>query len=47
MNIDTINENLATGNIDNVKMLPHIQRLQSAPFIFECNFGLQELPTEP
>lgn len=47
MDIDLINQNLATGNIDYKTMLPHVYRLSQAPYIFPHHFGLEELPTEP
>lgn len=44
---DVINELLLNGNIDHPSLFPHLTRLKQSPFIFESEFGLNELPTEP
>jgi uncharacterized protein len=42
-----INQALLNGNINMLGVLPHIEQLKEAPFIFEQYFGLPELPMEP
>ncbi len=47
MDIHTINNNLSRGEIDQPRIFPHLDRLKEAPYIFQVDFGLQELPMEP
>ncbi len=47
MDINLINQHLATGNPDYQRLLPHAYRLSQAPYIFPHEFGLEKLPTEP
>jgi predicted AAA+ superfamily ATPase len=47
MDIHTINENLSRGEIDHPQIFPHLDELKNAPYIFEVDFGLAELPLEP
>lgn len=47
MDIDTINQQLARGNIREEVMFPHAYRLAQSPYIFDIEFGLDKLPTEP
>ena len=46
MDIHTINENLSHGEIDHPQIFPHLDELKNAPYIFEVDFGLAELPDE-
>ena len=46
-NVDTINRQLASGDIDHPSIFPHLARLMERPYIFTIDFGLKELPTEP
>ncbi len=46
MEIDDINQYLAFGEIDKIK-LPHLQELARSAYIFAYEFGLEELPLEP
>jgi predicted AAA+ superfamily ATPase len=45
--LDMINEQLAKGDIDHPSMFPHLTRLMEKTFIFDIDFGLKILPTEP
>lgn len=47
MDITTINTKLASGEIDISNMLPHVAKLQKAPYVFATDFGLKKLPQEP
>ena len=47
MDIKSINKNLLEGKLDSETMFPHLFRLESSPFIFNIDFGLDELPEEP
>jgi len=47
MDIHTINDNLSRGEIDQPRIFPHLDRLKEAPYIFQVDFGLRELPVEP
>jgi len=47
MHFEQINKNLSMGTLDMMSMFPHVAQLQSAPFVFKIDFGLQKLPTEP
>lgn len=47
MDLNTINSQLAAGNIDQAGTLPHLDRLKLAEFQFQVDFGLDELPQEP
>lgn len=44
---NTINELLLRGEIEHPSLFPHLTRLQESPFIFNMEFGLDELPREP
>lgn len=47
MDIHTINTILSRGEIDQPQVFPHIERLRKAPYQFEIDFGLRDLPIEP
>lgn len=47
MDIETINKNLIEGKLDSKTMFPHLFRLEQLPFVFEIDFGLETLTTEP
>lgn len=47
MNNLEINQHLLDGNLDKPEVLPHLEQLSELPFIFEQDFGLKQLPTEP
>lgn len=46
-NISAINNLLALGNIAEKGLFPHLESLKESPFIFNIDFGLKTLPTEP
>jgi predicted AAA+ superfamily ATPase len=47
MDIRTINDHLSRGEIDQPRIFPHLDRLKQAPFEFQVDFGLYNLPVEP
>lgn len=47
MDIEIINHHLAQGNIEQPGIFPHLDSLKEAPFVFNVDFGLKELPMEP
>ena len=47
MNVNTINQVLSTGRIDERGVFPHLDRLKNVPYVFDLDFGLKELPEEP
>lgn len=47
MDVILVNQALASGNIDQVGVFPHLDQLLEAPFTFEVDFGLNQLPLEP
>lgn len=47
MDNNTINQHLIEGKHQAPGVLPHLDALQSLPFVFEQDFGLKELPIEP
>ncbi len=47
MNIKEINKKLSRGELDLPEMFPHLERLKTAPYVFNIDFGLKKLPTEP
>jgi predicted AAA+ superfamily ATPase len=47
MNPETINQRLSAGEVDKAGVFPHLDQLQENPFVFQIDFGLQQLPTEP
>ena len=47
MDLQTINENLSQGEIDKPGIFPHLDQLKNAPYLFQIDFGLRELPIEP
>jgi len=47
MDIESINKNLALGNIQEAAMLPHVSLLAQSSYIFDYEFGLTQLPVEP
>ncbi len=47
MDITQINKNLSQGNLDDPKIFPHLYRLTLSPYVFEYEFGLDNLPLEP
>lgn len=42
-----VNQVLASGNVDQIGVFPHLDQLIDAPFTFEVDFGLNQLPLEP
>ncbi len=42
-----VNGHLALGEVDVAGLLPHFDGLKAAPYVFNVNFGLPQLPTEP
>lgn len=47
MNITELNNALFLGNIDQNGLFPHLDQLANAAFVFDIDFGLKILPTEP
>lgn len=47
MNVNQINQALMQGKIESPGVLPHLDTLSLAPFKFEVDFGLKQLPNEP
>jgi len=47
MDIATINSKLYDGDIDVPGLFPHLDNLKKENLIFDIDFGLTELPTEP
>ncbi len=47
MNVGSANDALLAGAVTEPGVLPHLDRLQDAPFVFDVSFGLPELPREP
>jgi uncharacterized protein len=47
MDVKTINQLLAEGNIDRDDMWPRIIEMESKACQFRFEFGLNDLPTEP
>jgi predicted AAA+ superfamily ATPase len=47
VNVSEINDHLLRGEIDRPGVLPHLDALARAPFRFQVDFGLAELPVEP
>ncbi len=47
MNNLDINRHLLAGDTSTKGVLPHLEELPSLPFVFDQNFGLQQLPAEP
>lgn len=47
MDVKTINQLLAEGNIDREDMWPRIVEMESKAHQFRFEFGLNELPTDP
>lgn len=47
MDINAINVTLASGQLEDSKLFPHLARLSQLNHVFECEFGLDELPIEP
>jgi uncharacterized protein len=46
MNVNEINSCLAVGGADPSSLFPHVADLLGAPFLFQWDFGLSELPEE-
>lgn len=46
MDFKSVNIHLAEGRIDEKGVLPHLDQLKGAPFVFKTDFGLKELPKE-
>lgn len=46
MDIQTINRKLALGELNEQDMFPRVAALYAAPYVFQFDFGLDELPTE-
>jgi len=46
MEIQTLNQLLSQGIVDEPGQFPHLDRLQEVPFQFKINFGLGQLPEE-
>ena len=47
MNGLQINQALSAGALEETGVLPHLENLEQAPFIFRMQFGLDDLPEEP
>src|SRR6056297_2807719 len=47
MDITKLNQSLATGDLPSAELFPHAQRLLSGKYVFDNEFQLSELPTEP
>ncbi len=47
MDITTMNEILARGELDTPGLFPRLAQLQASPSIFKMDFGLKTLPLEP
>lgn len=47
MDNTNINQHLIAGDIQAPGVLPHLESLKTLAFVFEQDFGLQVLPTEP
>ena len=47
MDLNEFNDQLLRGNIDQSGLFPHLDQLKTAPFVFNIDFGLANLPTEP
>lgn len=47
MDVKTINDLLARGEIGHNEMWPHLSELKLQPVQFRFEFGLEEIPTEP
>lgn len=47
MEIQELNNLLLTGIVDEKGQFPHLDQLKEAPFQFQIDFGLRDLPTEP
>lgn len=47
MDLQSINDCLARGDLEHSSLLPRVTRLKTAAFVFEMDFGLAELPIEP
>lgn len=47
MNVREINQHLVRGETRVDGLFPHLETLAASPFVFEVDFGLAELPTEP
>ncbi|MCL5260989.1 MAG: AAA family ATPase [Gammaproteobacteria bacterium] len=47
MNYTDINKNLSCGVLDKTEMFPHLSRLLNSSYIFQMDFGLPELPSQP
>lgn len=46
MNVDQVNTHLARGEARVPGLFPRLDELARAPFVFEVDFGLAELPEE-
>ncbi len=47
MDILELNNALAMGNIDQKGLFPHLDQLANTAYVFDIDFGLKVLPTEP
>jgi len=47
MNITDLNHALALGNVEQKGLFPHLDQLENAAYVFDIDFGLKVLPTEP
>lgn len=47
MDDNRLNYKLAEGVLNIPEMFPHLHMLEDAPFVFDVDFGLNELPVEP
>ena len=47
MNVRSINECLIHGRLEEPGLFPHLEHLARSPYVFEFDFGLDELPREP
>lgn len=47
MNVRQVNDRLIRGEIDATGLFPHLDSLRTSPFVYNFEFGLDELPAEP
>ena len=47
MDVSQINAALAVGDVTTEGVLPHLEELRRTDYVFEHDFGLEELPEEP
>src|SRR3990167_1166258 len=45
--LSDLNQKLQSGEIEAPGLFPKLEQIKTAPFVFEVDFGLKKLPTEP